>query len=458
MFANLDYPDGDAAFVDAVNEEASQQLARLQARPSLAVLCGNSEGEQQAAMWGAARDRWAPALFHERLAAHARERCPDVPYWPSSAHGGAFPHQGSAGSASYYGVGAYLRPIEDARRSEVRFASECLAFANVPGDSTLALLPGGPGVKVHQAVWKARSPRDLGAGWDFDDVRDHYMALLFRLDPLALRYADHERYLALARVTTGEVMGAVFSEWRRKRSVTRGGLVWFFRDLWPGAGWGVVDSTGAPKAAWHYLRRALAPVAVSLSDEGCNGLALHVVNDRAEPLGATAELALFRAGDVRVGSGTHALDVAAHSAVEIQAADLFEGFLDLSYAYRFGPPGYDVAAVTLRGADGAALARAFHFVPGLPNAREVDVGLTATVAQCADGHELAVRTRRFAQSVCIEIDGFDADDNYFHVAPGEERRIALRHGSGASALVRASTVRGTVRALNSETSVAIVVP
>ena len=288
MFANLDYPEDDPGFVEEVASEARQQLSRLQGRPSLAVLCGNSEGEQQAAMWGAERTRWAPSLFHGHLADLTAALAPGVPYWPSSAHGGAFPHQGNAGSTSYYGVGAYLRPLEDARRAEVRFASECLAFANIPDERSLARLPGGAGVKVHHAAWKSRSPRDLGAGWDFDDVRDHYLGLLFGVDPLALRYADHDRYLALGRVATGEVMAQTFGEWRRRRSVTRGGLVWFLRDLWPGAGWGVVDALGTPKAAWHYLRRALAPVALHLSDEGGNGLAVHAVNDRGDPVDGRA--------------------------------------------------------------------------------------------------------------------------------------------------------------------------
>jgi beta-mannosidase len=64
MFANMDYPE-DPAFAEAVGVEVDQQLGRLAARPSLALVCGNSEGEQQAAMWGAPRERWAPPLFHE---------------------------------------------------------------------------------------------------------------------------------------------------------------------------------------------------------------------------------------------------------------------------------------------------------------------------------------------------------------------------------------------------------
>src|SRR6185312_9874785 len=143
----------------------------------------------------------------------------------------------NAGTSSYYGVGAYLRPLDDARRSELVFASESLAFANIPDERGL---PGGPGLRVHHPAWKMRSPRDLGAGWDFDDVRDHYVARLFGVDPVNLRVSDHERYLALGRVATGEVMAQAFGEWRRQRSPPRGALIWFLRDLWPGAGWGVI--------------------------------------------------------------------------------------------------------------------------------------------------------------------------------------------------------------------------
>ena len=96
-----------------------------------------------------------------------------------------------------------------------------------------------------------------------------------------LRARDPERYLALGRVATGEAMLRTFAEWRRPGSTCRGGLVWFARDLWPGAGWGVIDSAGRPKAAYWYLRRALAPVALLTADEGLNGLWLHAVNDTA---------------------------------------------------------------------------------------------------------------------------------------------------------------------------------
>jgi len=444
MFANMDYPEDDAAFVAGVVAEATHLVARLQARPSLAVLCGNSEGEQQAAMWGAPRQLWNPRLFSEVLAGVAQARCPDVPYWPSSAHGGAFPHVASEGTTSYYGVGAYLRPLEDARRAEVRFASECLAFANVPGEGAL---PGGPTARAHHPAWKARTPRDLGAGWDFDDVRDHYLGRLFGVDPVALRSTDHERYLELGRVVTGEVMAQVFGEWRRARSTCAGGLVWFLRDLWPGAGWGVVDAAGAPKAPFYYLKRALQPVAVHVSDEGGNGLWLHVCNDGAAPIRGRLELTLYRGGEIRVERGELPVEVAPRARLELPAAAAFDGFVDLSYAYRFGPPPYDVLVVTLRTDTGAAasVAEGFYFPRGLSAARALDVGLTAEATEHDGGARLVLRTRRFAQSIAIEAAGFEPEDAYFHLAPGGERSVRLRRVSGTG------PARGTVQPLNAET-------
>ncbi|MCE9573028.1 MAG: glycoside hydrolase family 2 protein [Deltaproteobacteria bacterium] len=454
MFANMDYPE-DPAFLALVEAEVAQALARVAARPCLAVVCGNSEGEQQAAMWGAPTNFWAPPLFHAHIPRWVATHAPGVPYWPSSAHGGAFPHQPNAGTSSYYGVGAYLRPLDDARRSDVRFASECLAFANVPGE---AGLPGGPSAKVHSPLWKARTPRDLGAGWDFDDVRDHYVGRLFGVDPVALRYADHERYLALGRLATGEVMAQTFAEWRRARSRCRGGLVWFLRDLWPGAGWGLIEAGGAPKAAWFFLRRALQPVAVAISDEGTSGLAIHVVNDRGTPLAAELELGAWRHG-ASVARATRSITVPAHGAIELPAVALLDGFMDLSWAYRFGPPTAELVVTSLR-VDGLVIAEAFHHPTGLPAQREHDLGVTAVATPVPDGAMLAISATRFAYAVQIAVEGHDPDDDFVHVAPGATRIVHLRRRPGAAAALRGTvqphnthvTTKLSVLAPSSETS------
>jgi beta-mannosidase len=444
MFANMDYPDGDADFIASVTSELKQQLERLLPRASVAVICGNSEVEQQAAMWGAPRERWQPRLFHDLVPALLAELSSGVPYWPSSAHGGAFPHQPNHGTTSYYGVGAYLRPLEDARRSEVRFATETLGFANVPEDATLAAMPGGLSLRVHHPDWKLRAPRDLGAGWDFDDVRDFYLKALFDVDPVQLRYADHVRYLQLSRVVTGEVMAATYCEWRRSRSSCDGALVWFLRDLWEGAGWGVIDALGEPKAAWHALRRVLQPRLLAISDEGNSGLSLHVVNDSRQPLEATLALTLYRGGEVVVAQGRRDIQVAGRGAIELSAAELFDSFHDLSWAYRFGPTSYDVALATLAQADQAPFAFASHFPAGLSIRETHDLGIQAVATPSGEGYELRLKSRAFARWVNVQADGYLCDDQYFHLPPGMVRVLRLSPRPG----VTPRGLRGQVEALN----------
>lgn len=442
MFASMDYPDEDAAFRQSVSLEAQQLLGRLAARPSLAVLCGNSEVEQQASMWGAPRERWSPALFHGLLRELVTSLGPDVAYWPSSAHGGSFPHQPNVGTTSYYGVGAYLRPAEDARRSQVRFATECLAFANVPEDSSLARMPNGLALRVHHPQWKARTPRDLGAGWDFEDVRDFYLEALFGVNARQLRYSNHDRYLELSRAASGEMMAAAFGEWRRAGSACNGALVWFLKDLWAGAGWGIVDADQRPKAAYYYLRRALQPVAVVLSDEGCNGLDVHLVNETADEVQGTLELTLFRDAGVAAGSASRPVRIPPRGKLRVAALELFATFADLSYAYRFGPLPYNAVVATLRDLNENEFGNAYFFPGGL-GALPPAPDLTASAVVEADGMVLVtVATRQFAHGISIDMPGYAVPDQYFHLAPHRRRAVRLQP------LLANIKPKGTIKALN----------
>lgn len=453
MFANMDYPADDPAFLANVDAEVAQALAAWRGRPSLAVLCGNSEVSQQAAMWGAPREQWLPPLFSERIAAAVARALPEAAYWPSSAWGGSFPHQLDRGSASYYGVGAYLRPADDARHSRLRFASECLGFANVPQADTLARLPGGSAARVTNAAWKVRSPRDLGAGWDFDDVRDHYLARLFDVDPAKLRYADHERYLLLSRVASGAMMASAFAQWRRAGSSCRGALVWWLQDLWAGAGWGLVDDAGQPKACWHLLARALQPCTVLLTDEGCNGLFAQLLNERAEPLQATLDIAAWR-NETTTHRARRELVLPAHSAQALPLAEMLDHFADLNHAYRFGPLDHDAVVASLRRPDGALLAQTLHFPAGMNLPRDPDLGLRAEATLRPDGSvQVALDTRRLAVAVHLEANGYEADDQYLHLVPGEARHLTLRPVGQAG-----RPWRCTVQALNASAPVVVRAP
>ncbi len=445
MFANMDYPFADPEFRELALGEAEQVVARLAGRPSTALVCGSSEVEQQAAMLGLDPAVARGEFFGETLP-ELVEAAGETIYVPSAPCGGDLPFRPGQGIANYYGVGAYLRPLADARLAGVRFAAECLAFANVPSEETVELLAGDAAVPtIHDPRWKQGVPRDAGAGWDFEDVRDHYLELLFGVDPVALRSTDTERYLELSAAVTGEVMAAVFGEWRRAGSPSGGGLVLWLRDLMPGPGWGLVDSLGLPKVAYHHLRRALAPVAVWMTDEGLDGLAVHAANDGPAPLDATLRVALYRDRRQKVDEVAEQLELGPRAATSRNVETMLGRFADVSWAYRFGPPAADLIVASLEDGEGVRSQAAFFPAGRLaPRDDAAALGLEASLEPRDEGEiALRVATTRFADTVRISAPGYAASDDAFCVEPDGKRVVKLRPRSPST-----SWAGGTLAALN----------
>ncbi|QCI63692.1 glycosyl hydrolase 2 galactose-binding domain-containing protein [Phreatobacter stygius] len=437
-FANFDYPAADPAFAGLVEAEACQLLDRLQASPSAAIVCGGSEIAQQAVMLGLTPAQTANPLFDDLFPRLTAEHAGQAIYLPHTPWGGPLPFAANQGVTHYFGVGAYCRPIEDVRRAQVRFASECLAFANVPSPARLrASTVRDP----NDIDWKAGVPRDAGAGWDFEDTRDHYVGLLSGLDPAALRIDDPERYLALGRAAPAEVMEAVFAEWRRPGSSCAGGLVWFLNDLAPGAGWGVIDAAGEPKSTYFALKRAFRPVHVGLTDEGLNGFGIHLVNETTDTRDLTLVLACYGETPHPLVKTETALTLAPRSATSLSSDALIGRFFDITHAYRFGPPAHDATVARLVDPDGAVVAEAVHVLPGRAAAPR-DIGLQAQVEMRDGGAALRVSTDRFARFVTIDDDHFEAGDQGFCLTPGESRLIPL------TAKTAKPVPRGRIQALN----------
>jgi beta-mannosidase len=330
--------------------------------------------------------------------------------------------------------------MQDVRQSDVRFATECLAFANVPSPRRLREAglsdPADP-------RWKAGVPRDLGANWDFEDVRDHYVGTLYGADVQALRKNDPERYLALGRAATAELAQAVFAEWRRSGSNCGGGLLWFLNDLAPGAGWGVLDDRGDPKSIWYALRRAFRPVHLGITNEGLNGLALHVGNEA--PISRTLRLSMMCFGDGPHPAAKAERDITLgpRQSVSLSSFELLGRFFDITYAYRFGELAHDATVARLLDPEtGAIVAEATHVLPGRA-ATPRDIGLAVEVIDDRAGVALAVRAERFARFVTIDDEQFVAADQGFCLIPGERRRVPLSLRGGVA------KPEGVVAALNS---------
>ena len=193
----------------------------------------------------------------------------------------------------------------------------------------------------------------------------------------------------------------------------------------------------------------LAPVTVLLTDDGLSGLGVHVVNDRATAVRGDLRITLFDPAGSPIEESLTVVEVPARSESEWTTASLLGGFRDLTDAYRFGPPAYDVVRVSLD-VDGAT-AEAVHLPRGQGRPVEADLGLEAVAVRRDDAWELTVRTVRFAQWVALDVPGYLPSDSWFHLAPGQQRLLAL-HPVGAE-----GPPRGRLRALNGLHSVPVLV-
>jgi len=443
MLGFLDPPD-EPSFDEAIIAELTEVLARVASHPSLTMICGGQELEEQPAMFGLSADRWHSPVAHERIRELAGLLAPGVPYLSSSPSGGDLPFQVDQGVSHYTGVGVFLRPLDDMRRADPKFVSEGLAFAIPPERATVEDHLGGARQAGHDPAWKQAIHHDTGGSWDLEDVRDHYVGVLFGEDASLVRRSDPERALDLGRAAVVQIMAEGMAEWRRTGSPCAGLVLLAARDLRGGAGWGVIDALGRPKAPWFALARAGAPVAVLLTDEGLNGLAIHLVNDTATGVSGVVEVGLCTA-EHQVEEARCPVWVPARDGITLNAASLFDGFRDVTYAYRFGPRPYELVTVRLVGEDGTVISQTSFLPGGLVRPVQIELGLQAEVRSADDGAwTLHVSSRRFAQFVNVDCPGFRPANSWFHLPPGGTETIALlpEQSSGPAP-------RGQARALNS---------
>jgi beta-mannosidase len=449
MVATLDPPD-DAGFEAEFEAEFREVCKGLRGRPSLAVICGGSESEQQPSFFGLPAAQRNIRLLDELIPRIAQEVLADVPYVRSSPTGGDLPTQLNQGVTQYFGVGAYLRPLTDVLRAGVRFAGECLAFSIVPEKATVDDAFVGPRVAGHDPLWKRAVPRDATASWDFEDVRDFYVREIFGVDPMLTRYADPGRALDFGRAAVAHAFETVFAHWRRSDSACNGALVLSARDLWPGAGWGLVDSLGRAKSPWYAMRRILAPVAVFVTDEGLDGVACHVMNDTGVARSGRLGADLYDLGGRRVVSAESRILVPARGSVKVSVASLIDGFRDVNHAYRFGPRTYEAITVTFTDDDtDLRPIDTVHVFDQTPDAM-AEIGLTARATHDDVGWVLEIGTTHLARWVAIDVPGYQPDDSWFHLGPAGRRTVRLVAERGVSI-----KPRGYVRALNSRSEAAV---
>ena len=257
MFANLDYPAGDPAFDARVESEARELLARMD--PARAPpFCGRQRGGPAGGDAGLRRRRWQSTLFDAQLPALAEALAPAALYVAHTPSGGALPFHSDEGLAHYYGVGAYLRPLDDLRRSRVRFASECLACEPARRETTERFM------RDLEMPFHIRAGRSVCHATGVSAGTSRTFATTTSRPCSAWSRGSCGRATRSATSRSGAPRAASASSPRSPSgAVTRAAVAarcCLAQGVWPGAGFGVVDADGLPSLLTTTLPGVHVPV------------------------------------------------------------------------------------------------------------------------------------------------------------------------------------------------------
>ena len=431
MFACGLYP-ADEAFLETVGDEVRYQVRRLANHPSIALWCGNNENEEALYNWFGDHDHHDDhvadyrALYEETVAPACREEDPGRTYWPgspSSGPGTDDPYDADRGDIHYWDVWHAGRPFEDYYTTEPRFVSE-FGYQSLPSTDSLRTVlgerdynPTSPTMEHHQ-----RNP-----GGNTRIVSR--MADLFRTP------FDFEDFLYLSQIQHGVAMETAIEHWRRRKPTTMGTLYWQLNVLWPCASWSSLEYDGKWKAQQYMARRQYAPLLISFhptfegADGGDNAQAddpdaaewgdveaqtLWLTSDVAEPLAGTVTLEVV---DLTEDAVVHservdvALDAQASEPLEtVSLADLPVDREAAMLRAEYDGDGDDVESYP------AVAFFAEYKALSLPET-DLDVRIDgATVTVASDAAAL------FVELDAGTLSGAFSDD-YFHLAPGEERTV-----------------------------------
>jgi beta-mannosidase len=176
-----------------------------------------------------------------------------------------------------------------------------------------------------------------------------------------------------------------------------------------------------------------------------------VINETAEDFRGHVELVLLKDGHIIVACQEIACHVAPRSSVTFESEAILEGFYDVAYAYRFGPPKHDVAIATLLDEQRGVISEAHDFPVGREPELLYTLSLATSIERLADGsRELTLRTDRFLRNVKFEVKGFLPDDNYFHLSPLRPRAVRFHASKPA-----VDKFAGYLDALNLRSSIKI---
>lgn len=264
MFACGYYPDHDPDFTARVKEEAVLAIRRLRRHSSLIGWSGNNEIQEMyrgMMTYDPVSRPYGMKLFQEILPGLVRKYCPDRIYRESSPFGGDDPAGSERGDQHIWHFThrpqfEHYLDLVHFTDFPIKFLSEFGIIGAMSLESTRRSLPSA-----------SFEPDRESAAWlhHCNTSSDHRILQL-----VLSAYFPHteemggQEYILKSQALQAELTKYLYEEFRRRKFVCSGLLFWTLSDSWGIHNWSLIDYYLDKKPIYYALKRAMAPIAVSI--------------------------------------------------------------------------------------------------------------------------------------------------------------------------------------------------
>lgn len=426
MFGFGMHPSGDPEYDDNCRAEVEGVIRKLRNHPCILLWCGGNENHMGWDFSRGGEPTIGQELFHQIMPEACTRLDPTRIFHLSSPFGGRAPNWPLEGDWHDYTTLTF-----SPEASVPSFATE-VGRASVPSLSSMRLFlseeelwPAGydpairtPGKPAWPDMWQYRS---VNGSWDKVGPVEEFCDPASAEDLIRILGTAHGEYLQrrVERHRRGVPDGSPASARR-----CWGNTIWRLNDSWPIIYWSAVDYYLEPKIPFYFLRRAYAPILVCF-ERTPDRIAVWVVNDSPDPVAGQLRVRRLRFDGKSRGELTAEVGVKPGQAercletTDFGPISLRNEFLHASFADR------DVTYLLIG-------ERYLH----LPQAQ--------LFVHIVNG-KIQISTDVFARQIALEMNGVTGavfEDNFFDMAPGQTRSIAVLDSAGGS--------RVNIRALNAK--------
>jgi beta-mannosidase len=421
MFACGTYPTTDAAFMENVRAEARDVVRRLRHHASLALWCGNNELEQGlvAPEWTATAMSWSDysKLFDDLLPAVVREEDPQRAYWPASPHTPVGDRanwmSAESGDAHLWGVWHGRLPTESYRETFHRFISE-FGFQSFPEPHVVDAYTAPEDRNLTSYIMEYHQRSGIGNATIL-----HYLLAWFKLP------GSTRDLIWASQILQAEIIKYAVEHWRRNMPRTMGALYWQLNDIWPGPTWSSLDFQGRWKALHFAAKRFYAPLLISgVEDTGSGSVAVTLTSDRLEPAAGEIRWRVTTTGGELLAEGTEVVTIAPNQS---------QHALDIDCSEWLASAGPRRLLVWLELHAGGELVSGNLVWFALPKHLELEApSIQMRVKPEGGGWSVILKSDKPALWVWLEHEQgpITPSDNFFHLAPGVEKRVWVKEVSG----------------------------